>query len=121
MVCEVYDTVRQIMLYRAPGGGIEFGEASRDALHREFQEEFAAAIGEVEYLGCLENFFVFEAGPGHELVQLYQCSFLDSRLYQLETVCGMEGSQPFTARWIEIDCFKSGELYLVPEDCVKFL
>jgi 8-oxo-dGTP pyrophosphatase MutT (NUDIX family) len=121
LVCETYDAVRQKMLYRAPGGGIEFGETSRDALHREFQEEFQAEIGEVQYLGCIENFFVFETRPGHELVQLYQCSFLDSRFYQLEAVGGIEGIQPFTARWISIDRFKSGELHLVPETCLRFL
>jgi len=121
LVCETYDAVRQKMLYRAPGGGIEFGEASRDALHREFQEEFQVSIGEVQYLGCIENFFIYEAQPGHELVQLYECSFLDPSFYTTETVDGMEGNQPFTAHWVCIDRFKSGELHLVPEACLNFL
>ena len=38
LVFEGYDTVKQDKYYRALGGSIEFGETSRAALEREFQE-----------------------------------------------------------------------------------
>ncbi|MFM8007825.1 MAG: NUDIX domain-containing protein, partial [Dolichospermum sp.] len=38
-VSEGYDPTKQSIFYRALGGGVEFGETSRIALIREFQEE----------------------------------------------------------------------------------
>lgn len=121
LVSEGYDSVKQQTFYRALGGGVEFGEASLDALHREFQEEIQAALTHVRYLGCIENRFVHEGKPGHELIQLYQCSLADPSFYQTETVLGQEGDQPFTAQWVSADRFKTGELRLVPEACLNYL
>jgi len=39
------------------GGGVDFGETSRDALQREFQEEIQAELTNIRHLGCLENLF----------------------------------------------------------------
>jgi NADH pyrophosphatase NudC (nudix superfamily) len=41
-VSECKDPVKQDTFYRALGGAVEFGEHSRDALQREFQEEIQA-------------------------------------------------------------------------------
>ena len=58
-ISEGYDPVKQQTFYRAMGGGVDFGETSRDALQREFQEEIQAELTNIRYLGCLENLFVF--------------------------------------------------------------
>lgn len=120
LVSQGYDTVKQQHFYRMLGGGVEFGETSLAALHREFQEELQAELTNIQYLGCLENIFVYQGQPGHELVQLYQCDFNDSRLYEQELLVGYEGTDKFEAQWIEGDRFKSGELCLVPEQCLNF-
>lgn len=116
-----YDSVKQDYFYRALGGGIDFGESSEVALHREFQEELHAEITNLKYLGCLENIFTFGGNSGHELIQLYQCDFVDPKFYQLESTTFMEGIREKTALWVEIDRLRSGELRLVPENFLDYL
>lgn len=118
-----YDPVKQTTFYRAMGGGVEFGETSQAALQREFHEEIQAELTNIRYLGCLENLFIFNGKPGHEIIQLYQCDFFEPKFYQLEklTFIENEGEETVLALWIEINRFKSGELRLVPEQFLDYL
>jgi len=50
------------------GGGVDFGETSRDALQREFQEEIQAELTNIRHLGCLENLCNFNGQQGHEIL-----------------------------------------------------
>ncbi|MBV8883764.1 MAG: NUDIX hydrolase [Chroococcidiopsidaceae cyanobacterium CP_BM_RX_35] len=120
-ISQGFDPAKQQTFYRAMGGGIDFGEASRDALQREFQEEIQAELKNIQYLGCLENLFIFNGNPGHEIIQLYQCDFVDPKFYQLEQLVFAEGKRQKTALWIEINRFKSGELKLVPDNFLDYL
>jgi 8-oxo-dGTP pyrophosphatase MutT (NUDIX family) len=121
-VSEGYDPVKQQTFYRALGGGVNFGETSLAALQREFQEEIQAALTNVRYLGCIENLFIFNGQPGHELIQLYQCDFADRKFYELESLTFSEDThQQHTALWVEGDQFKSRALRLVPELCLQYL
>jgi 8-oxo-dGTP pyrophosphatase MutT (NUDIX family) len=120
-VSEGYDPVKQQTFYRALGGGVNFGETSLSALQREFQEELQAELSNIRYLACLENLFVYSGKPGHELVQLYQCDFVDPKFYQQESTVFYEGEHQHTALWVASDRFKSGELRLVPEACLQYL
>jgi 8-oxo-dGTP pyrophosphatase MutT (NUDIX family) len=118
---EGYDPVKQNTFYRALGGGVDFGETSLDALQREFQEEIQAELTNIRYLGCIENLFTFNGKPGHEIIQLYQCDFVDPKLYQIERTIFAEGDRQKAALWVEINRFKSGELRLVPEVFLDYL
>ena len=119
---EGYDPVKQETFYRALGGGVEFAETSRDALQREFQEEIQADLTNINYLGCIENLFTFNGRQGHEIIQLYQCDFADSKFYQLESLVFSESkNHKHRALWIDISRFKSGELKLVPEVFFEYL
>ena len=119
---EGYDPVKQETFYRALGGGVEFGETSRAALEREFQEEIQAELTNIKYLGCIENLFTFNGRQGHEIIQLYQCDFVDSKFYQLESLVFSESqTHKHRALWIDISRFKSGELRLVPEVFFEYL
>ncbi len=118
---EGYDHVKQQTFYRAMGGGVDFGETSYQALQREFQEEIQAELTNIRYLGCLENIFVYNGQPGHELIQLYQCDLADSKFYQLEQLTFAEGERQKKALWVDINKCKSGELLLVPEAVFEFL
>ncbi|MEH1943722.1 MAG: NUDIX hydrolase [Nostoc sp.] len=119
---EGYDPVKQETFYRSLGGGVEFGETSRAALEREFQEEIQADLTNIKYLGCIENLFTFNGRQGHEIIQLYQCDFVDSKFYQLESLVFSESQHhKHRALWIDISRFKSGELRLVPEEFFKYL
>ena len=120
-ISEGYDPVKEQTFYRAMGGGVEFGETSLEALRREFQEEIQAELKNIRYLGCLENIFTFNGKSGHEIVQLYECEFVDNKFYQQEKVLFNEGKRQKTALWVDINRFKSGELKLVPEQFFDYL
>ncbi len=120
-ISEGYDPVKQQTFYRAMGGGVDFGETSLAALKREFQEEIQAELTNIRYLGCLENIFTYNGQPGHEIIQLYKCDFVDPKLYQLEKLVFTEGERQKTALWVDISRFKSGELKLVPEQFFEYL
>lgn len=119
-ISQGYDPVKQQTFYRAMGGGVDFGETSFEALQREFQEEIQADLTNIRYLGCLENLFTFNGKQGHEILQVYQCDFADSKFYQLESLVFAEGKRQKTAFWVDIARFKSGELLLVPEEFIEF-
>ncbi|MBC1223167.1 NUDIX hydrolase [Nostoc sp. UCD121] len=121
-VSEGYDPVKQETFYRALGGGVDFGETSHAALEREFQEEIQADLTNIKYLGCIENLFTFNGRQGHEIIQLYQCDFADSKFYQLESLIFSESQHhKHKALWMDISRFKSGELRLVPEVFFEYL
>ena len=88
---------------------------------REFQEEIQAKLTNISYLGCLENLFTFNGKQGHELLQVYQCDFVDAKFYELESLVFAEGKRQKTALWVDIALFKSGELLLVPEPFLALL
>ena len=116
------DTVKNETFYRFLGGGIDFGETSVNALKREFKEEIQAELVNIEYLTCLDNIFVCNGKPGHELVQLFRCDFADARFYHLDhTYTLVEGKTTHDAIWIPVDKVRSGALHLVPENCHPFI
>lgn len=116
-----YDPQKQITFYRALGGGVDFGEHSRDALKREFMEELNAEITDIEYLDCLESIFVYNGKQEHEIIQLYKCKFADRQFYEQEQIQFQEGDRQKLALWVPIALFKSGEAQLFPEGFIKFL
>ncbi|OCQ89944.1 NUDIX hydrolase [Nostoc sp. MBR 210] len=121
-VSEGYDPAKHSIFYRALGGGVDFGETSHAALQREFQEEIQAELTNIRYLGCIENLFIYNNRQGHEIIQLYQCDFADSKFYQLESLIFSEsGTHHHRALWVDIARCKSGELRLVPEEFFNYL
>ena len=121
LVAEGYDHTKQRTFYRALGGGIDFGETSLDALKREFHEELGAELINPCFLACLENIFVYNGKPGHEIIFLYRCDFADPAFYASDEVPFVEGDDTRLARWVEGDRFKTGDLLLVPEACMQYL
>ena len=53
--------------YFFPGGHIEFGEESKDALVRELKEELNLSIKKVSYIGTIENIFKEGKKVHHEI------------------------------------------------------
>lgn len=120
-VSEGYDSVKHKSFYRPLGGGLDFGETSLDALKREFQEEVNADLTNIYYLGCLENIFIYNGKPRHEIIQLYRCDFSDSKFYELDSIPFFEGNREGIAIWVDIDRLTSGELVLVPPQLLDFI
>ncbi len=72
-------------------------------------------------LGIVENIFVYEGEPGHEMVFVYDGRFVDESLYQRESLDGVEGKRQFKAVWRSPAALRSGPCYLVPEQIWDFL
>lgn len=121
LLAQGYDPVKQQTFYRALGGGVDFGETSCDALKREFQEELQAELKNIKYLGCIENLFIYNGQPGHEIIQLYQCDFADPKFYQFEQLEFLEGEHKATAFWLNIEECKLGKLRVVPEQFLRYI
>ncbi|NJM69683.1 MAG: NUDIX hydrolase [Scytonema sp. RU_4_4] len=120
-VSEGYDPVKQQTFYRAMGGGVDFGETSLEALKREFQEEIQAELTNIRYLGCLENIFIYNGQPGHEIIQLFESDFVDPKFYEIEKLVFSEGERQKTALWVDMNRFQSKEFRLVPEQFLDYL
>lgn len=121
LVSENYDPTKRETFYRPLGGGIEFGEQGIDAAAREIREELAAAVRDLAYLGTLENIFTFNGKPGHEIVLIYDGSFVDASLYDRDSLAGREGSHAFKAVWKHLSDFVPGHPPLYPDGLLKLL
>lgn len=121
LVHESYDSVKERGFARPLGGGIDFGETSAAAAIREIKEELGADITGVELLGIVENIFVYEGEPGHEMVFVYDGRFVDESLYGQESLDVVEGKRQFKAVWRSPQALRDGPCYLVPEEIWQFL
>ncbi|MGY2440052.1 NUDIX hydrolase [Pseudomonas sp. SDO52101_S400] len=100
LVNRFHDPVADQTFYRPIGGGIEFGETSREAIVREVQEELGLSMKDLRLLGTLESLFVYNGKPGHEIVQVYDARFEDAQVYEQLQIVGHESDgSPFTASW----------------------
>ena len=114
-----YDKVKKQTFYRALGGGIEFGETSKDAVKREFQEEIHADIKVGELLGVTENIFTYQGKTRHEIVFLYSIEIPNDNFkndYEINDEVGK-----YNAVWVDIDDFKSGKKIIYPEGFLKYI
>lgn len=110
LVSEGYDRVKAQTFFRPLGGGIEFGERGVEALRREMLEELGIEVDEPRYVGTLENIFVYEGRPGHELCLIYAVAFRDRSLYESEELQARESdTAPFVARWKSLADFDKGD------------
>lgn len=114
-----YDKVKKQTFYRALGGGIEFGETSKVAVKREFQEEIHADIKVRELLDVTENIFTYQGKIGHEIVFLYSIEIPeDTYKDEYEIVDGVDN---YSAVWVNIDDFKSGKKIIYPDGFLKYI
>lgn len=122
LVAEGYDSVKQEYFYRPIGGGIEYGEYSKDALIREIREEVNTELTQPRYLGTLENIFFFEGEQGHEVVFVYDALFIDPSFYTQERIDASEDDgTPFTAVWKPLAFFQDGSVPLYPDGLLELL
>jgi 8-oxo-dGTP pyrophosphatase MutT (NUDIX family) len=119
---EIHDSTKDVVGFRSLGGGIEDGETSRQAVEREVAEELGVPITDPVLLGVLENIFVFEGRPGHEIVFVYESTFLDAANYRRESFAICEPNfETYPAIWKTLEDFRSGRLALYPPDLLELL
>jgi 8-oxo-dGTP pyrophosphatase MutT (NUDIX family) len=123
LVSEGYDPVRDQTFYRPLGGGIEFGEYSEQTIHRELMEELGEEVCDLKYFGTLENVFVFNGTPGHEIVQVYDGVLKKSGLYDQALIVGEEADieKRINAVWMSLDEFGEGKSILYPTGLLELL
>jgi 8-oxo-dGTP diphosphatase len=54
-----------------PGGGLEFGEGTRDCLAREFMEEMALKVSVKEHIYTTDFFQMSAFNPSHQIISIY--------------------------------------------------
>src|SRR5215207_9445570 len=122
LVFEGHDPVKGETFYRPLGGGIEFGERSKDAVRRELKEELNVDIADLKYLGTLENLFTFNGNSYHEVVLIYDGTLTESGLYEQALLTGKEANgDDIRATWKSLWEFESGELILYPRGLLELL
>ncbi|MEP7134156.1 MAG: NUDIX domain-containing protein [Chloroflexota bacterium] len=122
LVAEGYDPLKQQTFYRPLGGGIEFGEKAEDTVRRELKEELNVEVGEVRYLGTLENIFVFTGTPSHEIVMIFDGVLVDSGLYEQAVIVGEEANgDTIRAMWKNLDEFGEDKSILYPHGLLELL
>jgi ADP-ribose pyrophosphatase YjhB (NUDIX family) len=54
-----------------PGGGLEFGEGTRDCLKREFKEEMDLDVHVAEHIYTTDYFQMSAFNPEHQIISIY--------------------------------------------------
>ena len=124
LVAEGYDPVKSETFYRPLGGGIEFGENSKETICREIMEEINIVVNHesLKYLGALENIFIFNGIPGHEIVLVYDGSLNEPGLYEQSEIRGKEANgEDIRAIWKSLDEFRDRRSILYPTGLVEML
>jgi 8-oxo-dGTP pyrophosphatase MutT (NUDIX family) len=122
LVNEGFDPIKQQTFYRSLGGGIEFGEKAEDTVRRELKEELNVEVGDVRYLGTLENIFTFNGTHSHEIVLIFDGVLEMSGLYEQAVIVGEEANgEVIRAVWKSLDEFSEGKSILYPPGLLELL
>ena len=121
LVYEREDDITKEKFYRLVGGCIEFGESSRDALVREFQEELLLDLVDIQFITTFESIFEFNNNRMHEIVYLFDSVFKDKTVYNKTMIKGLEGERSFKAIWLPISDFKEKKETIYPEEIISYL
>ncbi|MCH7314713.1 NUDIX hydrolase [Acinetobacter sp. ANC 3882] len=101
LLSQGYDPSKDETYFRPIGGGIEFGETSRQAVEREVLKEIDQQMTDAKLLCVLENLFTFDGQSGHEIVFVYEAKFMDETLYKQPEIQGRESTGlSYIARWL---------------------
>ncbi|MFQ3546513.1 NUDIX domain-containing protein [Halobacillus rhizosphaerae] len=83
-----------------PGGGIELGERSRDAVVREFEEELGCTCHVKGLPWIAENFFTYKDIQMHE-VGFYYVLEAEESYFREDSFHGLEGER-LVYRWVPL-------------------
>jgi 8-oxo-dGTP diphosphatase len=63
--------IRGAYITKFPGGGLEFGEGTRDCLRREFLEEMNLNVEVGDHIYTTDYFQVSAFNPAHQIISIY--------------------------------------------------
>ncbi|MEM9777864.1 MAG: NUDIX domain-containing protein, partial [Chloroflexota bacterium] len=104
------------------GGGVDFGEHSRDAAARETLEELGAVVINLRRMDVIENMFTYKDELYHEVLFAWEGEFEDKTLYEKEEIQGVESTgEPFICRWIDVELIKDEKVFFFPKQLIPLL
>jgi 8-oxo-dGTP diphosphatase len=65
------ELIRGEYITKYPGGGLEFGEGTRDCLKREFKEEMDLDVAVGDHLYTTDFFQMSAFNPEHQIISIY--------------------------------------------------
>jgi 8-oxo-dGTP diphosphatase len=65
------ELIRGMYITKFPGGGLEFGEGTRDCLQREFMEEMNLKVTIGNHLYTTDYFQMSAFNPDHQIISIY--------------------------------------------------
>lgn len=65
------ELIRSSYITKFPGGGLEFGEGTRDCLQREFLEEMNLNVEIGEHIYTTDYFQMSAFNPAHQIISIY--------------------------------------------------
>ncbi|MEI2738054.1 MAG: NUDIX domain-containing protein [Chitinophagaceae bacterium] len=65
------ELIRGRYITKFPGGGLEFGEGTRDCLQREFMEEMNLKVETGEHIYTTDYFQMSAFNPEHQIISVY--------------------------------------------------
>ena len=65
------ELIRGSYITKFPGGGLEFGEGTRDCLQREFMEEMNLKVEIGEHIYTTDYFQMSAFNPEHQIISIY--------------------------------------------------
>jgi 8-oxo-dGTP diphosphatase len=65
------ELIRGMYITKFPGGGLEFGEGTRECLRREFLEEMNLKVDVGEHIYTTDYFQMSAFNPQHQIISIY--------------------------------------------------
>jgi len=63
--------IRGMYITKFPGGGLEFGEGTRDCLRREFMEEMSLKVDVTDHIYTTDFYQKSAFNPEHQIISIY--------------------------------------------------
>jgi len=94
------ELIRGKFYTKFPGGGLEYGEGTRDCLKREFQEEMNLKVEVAEHLYTTDHFQQSAFHPDHQIISIYY------KVNALENINVRISETPFDFNEAQINIYK---------------
>ncbi|PWB38238.1 MAG: hypothetical protein C3F02_04505 [Parcubacteria group bacterium] len=114
-----YDHIKKQRFYRILGGHLNPGEDPADGVRREIREEVNSEIDNLEFLEVIDNQFIYQGRPGHEIVHLYKGKLSRREIEDIPQFTFVDGPEVITAQWIKIDDIIHKKIIVYPHFDVK--
>lgn len=114
-VLVIHEPFQGELIYKFPGGGLEFGEGTKDCLIREFKEELNLDV-EIGSHFYTQDFFVLNAFDPTEQILLiyYKATITDTALTQLKIL----DADINELLWIDLENLKAEKFTLEADKVV---